>query len=75
VKADPLSPERPGVGTVVVLVCVGVLGLVWGLGEFLWGRPALGMFAIVGILIVCGAVYYYFRVVRHLRSGPWEAEP
>jgi hypothetical protein len=35
----------------------------------------LGMFAIVGILIVCGAVYYYFRVVRHLRSGPWEAEP
>ncbi|MGH8519404.1 MAG: hypothetical protein ACREUE_18285, partial [Panacagrimonas sp.] len=36
------------------------------LSELLWGNPALGVFAIVGIFTVCCAVYYYFRVARHL---------
>ena len=49
----------------MVLVCIGIVGIVWGLGEVLWGNPALGLFAILGIATVCGAVYIYFRVARH----------
>jgi hypothetical protein len=61
---------RPGVGTVGVSVCGGIVGIVWGAGEVLWGNPYLGVFAIGGIFTVYWAVYYYFRVARHLRSGP-----
>jgi hypothetical protein len=63
--SEPENNGRPGVATVLVLVCGGIVGVVWGLGEFLWGNPALGVFTIVGILTLYGAVHYYFRVARH----------
>ena len=63
---EPDDDGRPGVGTVVALVCIGIVGIVWGLVEVLWGRPALGLFAILGFMTVCGAVHYYLRVARHL---------
>ena len=71
---EPDGNGRPGVPTVVALVCVGILGLVWGVGEVFWGSPAFGLFAIVAsVITVCCAVYYHFRVARHLRSGPHTA--
>jgi hypothetical protein len=66
--SEPDDNGRPGVGTVVVLVCVGILGLIWGLVEVLWGRPALGLFAFVASVITVGcAISYYLQVARHLR--------
>jgi hypothetical protein len=63
------SNGRPGVGMAVAWFCTGILAVVWGFGELLWGRRALGVFAIVGIVIISGALDYYFRDVRRRRSG------
>lgn len=62
---DP-NDERPGVTTVIVMIVVGVLGVVWGVGEYLLGNPYRGVFAILGVVTIYCSVDYYFRVARHL---------
>jgi hypothetical protein len=48
-----------------MLLCLGLLGLAWGLGHAFWGSPALAVFGIVlGAWNLYGALWCHRRFVR-----------